>query len=158
EQERYVEALSQYRVATSLDADYLNAWKHQYALSEKIDIPLAELDRITLRLYELDPMQRHTYVQTERVSDWPMLYALALKILAQRPKVAAAFNPLAATKAFLDAQTAALPRAQRERMRAWSTAGFDYSERAERSAGAVIARTELMQALAMLLGSVTFSL
>jgi hypothetical protein len=52
-----------------LDADYLNAWRHLNELGEKTYIEPAERDQARLKLFELDPRQRHVHYELNEVVD-----------------------------------------------------------------------------------------
>ncbi len=136
QQGRYPEALSYYHIATELDADYLNAWKHRHELGDKIDIPGAERDRVDLRLFELDPRHRHTYYDTSKVADWPALYTLAAKLHVQQPAQVGNLYTLAQSKLRLGG-------AQQMRGGPWQA----WHPSQLRAAGNAIGRTTLMQTL-----------
>jgi tetratricopeptide (TPR) repeat protein len=141
EQGRYAEALAEYRAAANLDKDYLNAWKRIAMLADKTDIPIAERDRVYLRLYELDPGHRHTYGDTDKVADWSALYTVAAKLRNQARRPTAALYPLRQSALTLGATG--------------SSAASRFAGRRARyvlieTPGGVIARTELMQALTQL--------
>jgi len=147
EQQRYPEAVTQYRVATSLDGDYLNAWKHLSELSEKIDVPRADRDAAALRLYELDPLRRHVYSSPEKVSDWASLYASAAKVHIDDAPGARHLYPLVASRARL----AALFGAQGAKF-AYDTDTFGAPRSRTLAPGYLIYQTTLVQAIAMVFG------
>jgi len=144
EQDRYAEALSQYRTATTLDADYLNAWKRQRDIAGNIDVPAVEQDRVALRLYELDPRGRHSYGATSNITDWPALYALATKAQALFPALRATLYPLAASQHALGAGAPA----RREMLSHYRS--FSDGDTLP-TAGGAIASTGLMRALSQLI-------
>ena len=86
EQGRLVEAGELYRRAVELDPLYLNAWKKLSALEERMAVPLAERDRVTLQLLRLDPLARHFYPDLGEVGDAPALWN-ALVEARERAKV-----------------------------------------------------------------------
>ena len=69
EQNRYADALIEFRQAVKIDPDYLNAWKKIAEVSENMRLPAAERDAIQLNLLRLDPLGRHSSFQFDRVSN-----------------------------------------------------------------------------------------
>jgi len=69
EQNRYADALPEFRLAVKIDPEYLNAWKQLAATSEKMRLPAAERDAIQFNLLKLDPLGRHSSFEFNHVSD-----------------------------------------------------------------------------------------
>lgn len=67
EQRRLPEAAELYARATTLDPLYLNAWKKQAALAERMAVSAERRDEIALRLVELDPLGRHASPNLSKV-------------------------------------------------------------------------------------------
>jgi tetratricopeptide (TPR) repeat protein len=74
EQGRYEDAVALFRRAIALDAMYLNAWRQLNDLGDKIYIDPGERDIARLRLFELDPRQRHVQYQLDEVADLAALW------------------------------------------------------------------------------------
>lgn len=74
EQGRYEDAVALFRRAIALDALYLNAWRQLNELGDKTYIEPGERDIARLRLFELDPRQRHVRYQLDEVADMPALW------------------------------------------------------------------------------------
>jgi tetratricopeptide (TPR) repeat protein len=74
EQGRYEEAVALFRRAIALDALYLNAWRQLNELGDKTYIDPGERDIARLRLFELDPRQRHVRYQLDEVADLAALW------------------------------------------------------------------------------------
>jgi len=74
EQGRYEDAVVLFRRAIALDALYLNAWRQLNDLGDKTYIDPGERDIARLRLFELDPSQRHVKYQLDEVADLTALW------------------------------------------------------------------------------------
>lgn len=81
EQGRYRDALSSYRKAVELDADYLNAWSKISGLADRMSLPAADREAVVLNLLRLDPLRRHSHPDISKVTDlvklWNALAAAA---------------------------------------------------------------------------------
>lgn len=69
EQERYAEALPEFREAVKLDPDYLNAWKKIGEVGQQMHLPTKLRNEVVLNEVRLDPLQRHAQPQAEDVTD-----------------------------------------------------------------------------------------
>ncbi|MEA3186271.1 MAG: hypothetical protein QOD99_101 [Chthoniobacter sp.] len=89
EQDRYREALPEFRQAVKLDPEYLNAWKQLAEVGKKVRLPGADRDLIQLSMLKLDPLGRHTSFDAENITDlraaWTAL-EVAAKAKAPQPK------------------------------------------------------------------------
>lgn len=68
-QGRDQEALADYREAVRLDPDYLNAWGKIQGLAFRMQIDREQRDRVTLEIFRLDPLGRHSSANLAGVSD-----------------------------------------------------------------------------------------
>ena len=68
-EERFAEALPEFREAIKLDPQYLNAWKELGHLSEKIHLPLKEREAIAFTTLRLDPACHHSWFRINDVAD-----------------------------------------------------------------------------------------
>lgn len=84
EQGRYEDAVALFRQAITLDALYLNAWRQLNELGEKTYIDASERDIARLRLFELDPQQRHVRYQLDEVADLAALWNAIARFDAER--------------------------------------------------------------------------
>lgn len=84
EQGRYEEAVALFRRAIAQDALYLNAWRQLNELGDKTYIEASERDIARLRLFELDPHQRHVRYQLDEVADLPTLWRAIARFDAER--------------------------------------------------------------------------
>lgn len=102
EQNRHQEAYDAFKKALQLDPEYLDAWVHLKRLADNLYLPRAEQDAITLKMLQLDPLQRHSYYNLEEIGDfkgvWQVLTANA-RYAVETPKT---LLPLPASKAWLD--------------------------------------------------------
>ena len=80
EQERYAEALPDFRRATELDPDYINAYRKIQEITEYAAIPAVDQNSVTLNLLRLDPAQTHTSDTVLPVSGVRQLYDLAARL------------------------------------------------------------------------------
>jgi tetratricopeptide (TPR) repeat protein len=114
-QGRYDEAVTLFRRAIAQDALYLNAWRQLSDLSEKTYVDPAERDIARLRLFELDPHQRHVRYQLDEVGDLPGLWRAVTAFHATRAKPAkpAPIYPLAANVRLQQEVLASLPPEER---------------------------------------------
>jgi tetratricopeptide (TPR) repeat protein len=60
-------AVQPLRSAVGIDGRYLNAWKRLYEIADHTFIEPGERDIATLKLLELDPLQRHTHYSVDEV-------------------------------------------------------------------------------------------
>lgn len=74
EQGRYEDAVVLFRRAIALDALYLNAWRQLNDLGGKTYVDPDERDIARLRLFELDPRQRHVRYRLDEVADLAALW------------------------------------------------------------------------------------
>jgi len=116
EQGRYDDAVVLFRRAISTDALYLNAWKQLNDLGSKTYIEPAERDIAQLRLFELDPQQRHVRYRLDEVSDLPALWRAAVHRADAGGDAGAAVYPLAASVRARQQALASLPPEMRTQM------------------------------------------
>jgi len=118
EQARYEEAAVLFRRAIALDALYLNAWRQLNDVSDKTYIEPTERDIARLRLFELDPRQRHVRYQLTEVADLPTLWHAIARIEGQRRADAMVpqLYPLAASSRARQEALDKLPPEMRARM------------------------------------------
>ena len=102
QQGRGPEALESFRRAVQLDPDYLNAWKNIAGLGEEMRLPAADADAAMLQQIRLDPLDRHGWSDTNRVTDLKALWVAIEAAGKLRPPPPGALYPLAASKAALD--------------------------------------------------------
>ncbi|MEW6157144.1 MAG: tetratricopeptide repeat protein [Verrucomicrobiota bacterium] len=86
EQDRFAEALSHYRQAVRLDANYLNAWKQIESLADRVPMNPSERAEATLNLLRLDPLQRHSSPAIARIKDLKALWEAVAAATRQQPK------------------------------------------------------------------------
>jgi tetratricopeptide (TPR) repeat protein len=79
QQGRYPEALQSLRAAVSLDDRYLNAWKRLQALAGKTHVEPGETDIASLKLLQLDPLQRHGSQELDEIGELTQLWNGAAK-------------------------------------------------------------------------------
>ncbi len=116
EQGRFDEAIVLFRQVVALDSQYLNAWKRLHELGDKTYMDPRERDIARLKLFELDPEQRHVRYELNEVSD---LKALWRAIDAQPPQVAGArgdIHLLVRSAAARDEALARLPPDMRQQI------------------------------------------
>lgn len=77
EQQRYDEAIESFRKAVAIDPEYLNAWKRLYEIGQKSHLSGWENDIVLLKMFELDPLQKHTHINFAKVNDLKSLWKLA---------------------------------------------------------------------------------
>lgn len=94
EQDRDAEAISYLQKAVELDPEYINAWnKLRYAASDSDVLSPEEKDNIQLKLLEIDPLERHSSIDFEEITDpkrfWPVLQEVAAinRSLAENKKI-----------------------------------------------------------------------
>jgi len=122
EQGRYGDALGLFRQAVKLDADYLNAWRQVNDLSPKIFMEPKERDAVRLKLFELDPRQRHVRYELTEVVDLATLWR-ALDKVAGNPELNPKFDrayPLKGSAREQDQALAKLPAEMRSQMEAYA--------------------------------------
>lgn len=118
EQGRYEEALGLFRQAVTMDNQYLNAWKHLHELGEKTYIDADERDIARLKLFALDPQQRHIQYQLNEVGDFNALWTIFQQksVARQQEKNAPPVFPLAGSILEQDESLAKLPQDMRTQM------------------------------------------
>jgi tetratricopeptide (TPR) repeat protein len=122
EQGHYDEAVKLFRQAVALDGDYLNAWKHLHQLGEKIYIEPSERDIARLKLFDLDPRQRHVTYSLDEVTNFTTLWQAYSQVAANRElnlKVDQVY-PLAASAREHDNALAKLPPGMRSNMESYA--------------------------------------
>jgi tetratricopeptide (TPR) repeat protein len=102
QQQRYADALPLYRKTVSLDADYLNAWKHLEELREHIALPIADRNAATLNLLRLDPQGRHGSPALEEVGDLKGLWNGVARAAEFQAPIPERLFPLTASKAAME--------------------------------------------------------
>jgi tetratricopeptide (TPR) repeat protein len=154
EQRRYADALQPLRTAVSLDPDYLNAWKHLYALADKVYMDAGERDIARMRLLELDPRQLHVQYELTKVSDLAALWRAVEKVAAaQQPPQMATLYPLRRSAKFYDDTLAQLPENIRAQMILYQMAVKDLSTRSNLpTPRAAMASHELIASAAQIMG------
>lgn len=143
QQGRGPEALESFRRAVQLDPDYLNAWKKIAALGEEMRLPAADADAAVLQQIRLDPLDRHGWSDTNRVTDLKALWVAIEAAGKLRPPPPGALYPLAASKAALDREP---PGGRQNR-------GRKNSRQAPLKAGESLAEVTVLEAAANLLES-----
>lgn len=116
EQGRYAEALQLFRDAVSRDGDYLNAWKKIHELAGKTWVPAAERDIARLKLFDLDPIQRHVRYDLGDIANLRALWSAAERVAGDRNLVSAQSSFFALDRSAADdsAAIAQLPEAARK--------------------------------------------
>lgn len=87
-QQRYPQALESFKTATTLDPDYLNAWKHIQGLAEHVHLSSPDLDAAAMNMIRLDPLQRHATAPLPQIRSLRPLWetvAKAREMAPQRP-------------------------------------------------------------------------
>ncbi len=88
-EERYAEALPEFKEAVKLDPEYLNAWKKLGELSEKIHLPAKDREATQWTTLRLDPAGHHSSFRINDVIDlratWKALDA-AESVTAKAPE------------------------------------------------------------------------
>jgi len=72
------EAYAYFRKAVDIDPDYINAWQQIRNLQEELIMKPKEAQAVSLRLLELDPLQRHIGTNYAKIYDLKLLW----KVLA----------------------------------------------------------------------------
>jgi tetratricopeptide (TPR) repeat protein len=99
-QGRHKEASVHYRKAVSLDRDYLNAWQKLAEMERSIGIASADAERAAINILRLDPLSRHSHVDTllvENVADLWRAVTTAARWSGD-VKTSSALFPLTASK------------------------------------------------------------
>lgn len=99
-QHRYGEALPDFRTATQLDPDYINAYLKIQEIAEYTPVPAADQEAAALNLLRIDPFQHHLSADSLHVVNLAKLY----EIVSQFPKSqvsSAPLLPMRASAAFL---------------------------------------------------------
>ena len=78
-QGRFQEALGYFQQAVQSDPGYLDVWSKIYGLREHVFLPPAEQDRVSLRMLEMDPLQRHFGCDPDNVTDLKGLWTVLEK-------------------------------------------------------------------------------
>jgi len=118
EQKSYGEAADLFRQVVAMDRLYLNAWRQLNEVGEKTYLDAEERDIIRLRLFELDPQQRHVRYQLDEISDLSKLWH-ALTRAAQGSKQSSSpesVYPLAASVRAQEQTLSSLPPEMRLKM------------------------------------------
>jgi len=68
EQDRYRDALPEFREAVKLDPEYLNAWKKIAEIGGELSLPPKERDAVQINLLRLDPLGRHSSFESENIA------------------------------------------------------------------------------------------
>lgn len=87
-QQRYPQALESFKTATTLDPDYLNAWKHIQGLAKHVQLSSADADAAALNMIRLDPLQRHAPAPLQEIRSLRPLWeavATARVVVPQSP-------------------------------------------------------------------------
>jgi tetratricopeptide (TPR) repeat protein len=87
QQGRHAEAASEFRKATTIDPDYLNAWKKLLDLNEHINMPAEERDAISLTLFRLDPVGRQSSPRLSELTNLRKLWDTILAAEQALPEV-----------------------------------------------------------------------
>ncbi|MBB6430574.1 tetratricopeptide repeat protein [Algisphaera agarilytica] len=66
---KHQDALANYQQATTLDPDYLNAWKRIQGLARHMQLEQEKQDEAALAIFRLDPLGRHASSDLSTVSD-----------------------------------------------------------------------------------------
>jgi tetratricopeptide (TPR) repeat protein len=90
EQGRYDEAVQLFRQSVRQDPQYLNAWRHLHELARKTYIDPVERDLARLKLFQLDPQQRHVRYDLSEVADIERLWRAVERVRAEHPAPMAA--------------------------------------------------------------------
>ncbi|HEX9192731.1 MAG TPA: tetratricopeptide repeat protein [Burkholderiales bacterium] len=155
EQGRYRDALGLFQRAVKLDADYLNAWRHLNELGEKTYLEPAERDQARLKLFELDPRQRHVHYELNEVVDLTTLWRV-LDRAASDPELNPKFDrvyPLKRSAGEQDQSLAKLPAEMRAQMEVYSDLQARMSGRARSlAASTTLAQHALIVAVLGLMG------
>ena len=96
-EQRYAEALPEFRQAVQLDPEYLNAWEQLGALGEKIHLPAKERQAIQFTLLHLDPAGHHTTFQINDVIDFRQAWKALEEAQKVQPKHPETLLPLSAS-------------------------------------------------------------
>ena len=151
QQERYAEALPLYRKAVSLDADYLNAWKHLNDLRNHIALGIADRDAITLNLLRLDPQQRHVRPELTEVRDLRGLWnAVAQAAEFRAPRVDNLYQ-LSASKAALEKRKASEHDTDERRRILQASYGERAREAAQQPPSRAVARQRAVAAVSAIM-------
>lgn len=155
EQGRYEEALGLFRQAVTVDSQYLNAWKHLHELGEKTYIDANERDIARLKLFELDPQQRHVQYKLNEVADFNALWhifqqkAAARELATNAPPV----FPLAGSIREQDEALAKLPPDMRAQMQRYVELQKQMGAQAQTSSEAnTMAKHKLILSVLTLMG------
>jgi tetratricopeptide (TPR) repeat protein len=73
-QGREAEAYKHYKDAVAKDPDYLDAWKKIRELQNDLFLPRAEMDPVVLRMFRLDPLNRHGSGDLRDVADMKKMW------------------------------------------------------------------------------------
>jgi tetratricopeptide (TPR) repeat protein len=146
EQENYPAAVEEFKRAIALDPDYLSAWREMLDVSEKMQLPAAELDDIAFNLMRLDPLQRHVNVPTDSVQDLARLWREVSRVSALIDPPDGNVYPLRASKERIEK----LAKARGADSMSWA---FNYNYQQTALPGAVVGRHRLVSQLARLLDS-----
>jgi tetratricopeptide (TPR) repeat protein len=76
-QHQYDAAIESFRKAVALDPEYLNSWKRLYQVGQKSYLPGWENEIALLKMFELDPLQRHSDLNFTTITDLKKLWHVA---------------------------------------------------------------------------------
>ncbi|CAG0979063.1 hypothetical protein BURK2_01737 [Burkholderiales bacterium] len=96
-QGRMIEAYQNYRRASSLDPDYLDAWREAYRLRKDILLSDEETNEIAIKMLSLDPMGRHSADTFDDVSDLSTLWSIFERAAARNLPIPDTLYPLNAS-------------------------------------------------------------
>lgn len=83
-QGRKADAFAHFRRAAELDPQYLDAWKAAYDLRNDVFLGQSEMDDIALRMVRLDPLNRHSKLDSGEITDVKALWTIYEGMGAQR--------------------------------------------------------------------------
>jgi tetratricopeptide (TPR) repeat protein len=116
QQERYNEALTNYLTAVRLDPDYLNAWVKIQDVSQQTLMLPEERDEVAFNILRLDPLQRHTGAEFQRVSNLGGLWAAVAEAASHELPPISDLLTLNASKSAMEKKEAE-PASDQQRMR-----------------------------------------
>jgi tetratricopeptide (TPR) repeat protein len=131
QQDRPSEAYALLQRAVAVDNDYMDAWKELQSLTEKVDAPLAERQRIVQRLLDLDPSNSHNGVDGESlfILGPEFLWARLQAALEQRTPEQGLFPLTAAIKRQETEKSSSLSSLQQKNQRQYLLGEYDRNNR-----------------------------
>lgn len=96
-EERYPEALPEFRQAVKLDPEYLNAWKELAESGEKVHLPAKEREAIQFTTLRLDPGGHHSSFRINDIVDCRAAWKALEEAQKSRPKRPETLMPLTAS-------------------------------------------------------------